>query len=330
LADSPRGVRRRHRSGLGPGGITVGALAAVVLTAASVTAALRPASTTTTGDLTRQVSRPRPVAATVPLSGPPTWIQTTHQLAFGGMARSYLLVRPQASGTRLPLVVVLHGRNASPEMEAARTGFTTVTGPAVLVYPQGYGLFWNAGACCGAAQQAGVDDVGFVTAVVRDVEAANPDTAGGQVFLVGYSNGGKLAYRLACAEPTVFRAVAAVGAVAVAPCPQPAPVAFIEAAWAGDPELSFAAATPRIVNGYTELNVDVQLQQRAQANGCAGSTSSTAGSLTTTAWSGCVPGHPVELAVYQGVSHTWPAGHTTTPSAEAVIWRFFQGLGPTT
>lgn len=328
---------------LGRGGIAVAALATATLVAASVTAASRaasrgsvvanapvaanpPTSTSSSTSSSSSSSSTTTVGAAAP--APPPWMRTSHPLTFGGIVRRYLLIRPPTTGARLPVVVVLHGRDATPELEAARTGFTGVTGPAVLVYPAGYNLSWDAGACCGPAQAAGLDDVGFVTAVLRDVQAANPDTSGGPVFLVGYSNGGKLAYQIACAEPRLFTAVAAVGAVAVASCAQPAPVAFVEAAYAGDPELSFGAAPPKQVNGYTELNVDAQVSQRARANGCTQTTATMEGSLTLTTWTGCLPGRPGELAVYQGVSHAWPAGDASTPSAQAVIWRFFRELAP--
>jgi polyhydroxybutyrate depolymerase len=251
-------------------------------------------------------------------------VQTTHQLTYGGLPRSYLLIRPQARGQRLPVVVVLHGRNATPALEAARTGLPAVTGPAVLVYPAGYGQSWDAGACCGPAQAAGVDDVGFVAGVLRDVQAGNPDTSGAPVYIVGYSNGGKLAYRLACAEPSLFTAVAAVGAVAVSPCPSPAPIPFVEVASLGDPELAYGTAPPVRLNGYTELNVDAQVGQRAQANGCRSSASTTEGVLTITRWAGCLPGRAVELALYRGGSHSWPAGDASTPPAQVVVWRFFR------
>jgi polyhydroxybutyrate depolymerase len=276
-------------------------------------------------------TRPRAAAATTTTSaGPVQWVAATHQLTYGGLARSYRVLRPSFSGGRLPLLVVLHGRDATPQLEAQRTGFRTVTGAAVLVYPAGYGQSWNAGACCAQAHAAGVDDVGFVAAVVRQVRSTEPDLAPGSVYLAGYSNGGKLAYRLACADPRLFTAVAAVGAVSVAACPDPAPVAFMEVANSGDPELSWGAAPPLQIEGYTERSVDTEVTQRARANGCVGpSPSSVRGSLTLTDWSGCPPGRPVALAKYQSTTHAWPAGDPSTPSAERVIWDFFRSVGRT-
>jgi poly(3-hydroxybutyrate) depolymerase len=50
------------------------------------------------------------------------------------------------------------------------------------------------------------------------------------------------------------------------------------------------------------------------------------GTLTTTRWADCRAGKPVELGLYQGTTHTWPAGDAATPSAGQVIWTFFRSI----
>jgi polyhydroxybutyrate depolymerase len=296
------------------------AAAVVVLLVTGSVAAL--SVSTSTGNTTAKGRR------ATPPSGPVPWVAATHQIAVGGLGRSYLVLRPSVSRGPLPVLVVLHGRLATPQQEAQRTGFPSVTGPAVVVYPAGYGTSWNAGACCGLAHAAGVDDVDFIAAVVRQVLSSEPDVSPRTVFLAGYSNGGKLAYRLACAEPQLFTAVAAVGAVAVAPCSDARPVAFMAVANSGDPELSLGAAPQLHVDGYAELSVDAQVNQRARANGCQGPAPSSAhGSLTLTGWTGCQQGSPVALAVYRAATHAWPPGDPSTPSATRVIWDFFQSVG---
>ena len=55
----------------------------------------------------------------------------------------------------------------------------------------------NAGSCCGSAVSQGVDDVGFVNAMIDAVDAAycvDPK----RVYAAGFSNGGMLSNRLAC------------------------------------------------------------------------------------------------------------------------------------
>ncbi|MEV6924563.1 PHB depolymerase family esterase [Dactylosporangium sp. NPDC051485] len=243
-----------------------------------------------------------------------------------GLNRSYLLVRPWPAGAaRLPVLVSLHGCCVTPDYERQRSGFADVTGPAILVYPAGVGQSWNAGNCCGAAQAAAVDDVAFLTAVVDKVLGTQPDAAPGRVFLVGYSNGGKMALRMACAVPRRFAAVATYAAVSSMPCPNPAPAALLEIAATGDPELTIGpGGTPHTIGGYTQPTVDGQVDQYRRANRCSGSPNTRAqGSLTTSTWVRCGTGRCVQLAVYQGGSHDWPQGDDVTPSATQVIWDFF-------
>ncbi|WP_238011241.1 PHB depolymerase family esterase [Dactylosporangium sp. AC04546] len=260
---------------------------------------------------------------------PVRWTQTTVPIVVDGLTRSYLLVRPWPAGAaraaRLPVLVNLHGCCVTPEYERQRSGFADVTGPAILVYPAGVGQSWNAGSCCGPAQAAAVDDVAFLTAVVDNVLDTQPDAASGRVFLAGYSNGGKMALRMACAAPRRFAAVASYAAVSAAPCPNPAPASLLEIAATGDPELTIrSSGTSHTLNGYTQPTVDAQVDQYRRANRCPGTPiTRTQGSLTTSTWVRCGTGQCVQLAVYQGGSHDWLQGDDATPSATQVIWDFF-------
>jgi polyhydroxybutyrate depolymerase len=149
------------------------------------------------------------------------------------------------------------------------------------------------------------------------------------VYLAGYSNGGRMALRLACDAPGLFAAVAAVEAVPVYTCPRPPPVSLLEIASSDDPLLAVDAAQPqKVVNGFAEPDVASVVASWRQVDGCRDqSSSSTTGTLTQTRWSGCHGGTKVEYALYHGGSHAWPAGAAAsdTPSAEGVIWSFFTG-----
>jgi polyhydroxybutyrate depolymerase len=266
---------------------------------------------------------------------PPAWVTTTGTLLVTGLTRSYLLSRPAGpSPARLPVLVELQGCCVPVELEQQRSGFLGVTGPAIVVYPAGSGPTggqgWNAGTCCHDAQAAGADDVGFITTLVQHILATQPDAAADQVYLAGYSNGGKMAFRMACAQPRLFAAVASYGAVNAQPCPQPAPVSLLEVASTGDPELTIGpGAPPQVVNGYTEPTVDEQVDLYRRVDGCPTRTATrTQGSLTITTWAPCTTRQDVQLALYRGGDHSWPAGDATTPSAEQVIWNFFRGRTP--
>ncbi|MBV9593862.1 MAG: hypothetical protein JO147_08745, partial [Actinobacteria bacterium] len=74
---------------------------------------------------------------------------------YDGLDRGYVTVVPQDVTTPIPLIVVLHGINASPTQEIERDEFLPLVaaGKAALLYPAGYDQSWNTadGNCCGAA-----------------------------------------------------------------------------------------------------------------------------------------------------------------------------------
>jgi polyhydroxybutyrate depolymerase len=245
---------------------------------------------------------------------PLVWTSTVSTVTVKGAPRSYLLVRPRdQSRTRLPVLVVLHGRLATPEVERQRSDFPSVVGPALFVYPAGYQRSWNAGTCCAGALKAGVDDVGFVSAVVHRVLTEQPDADPKRVLLVGFSNGGRLAYRVTCADPQLFQAYAVVDALPSWPCAHRTAIPFVDINLQHDPIVSLAAATNQIA------------KQRA-INGCAASTETTAHGHASVAEWRCRRGGPVQAIVYPGNVHVWPAGDAVTPPAESLIWDFFRGL----
>jgi polyhydroxybutyrate depolymerase len=245
------------------------------------------------------------------LAVPGNLLISTVVLRSGGLTRSYVIVRPAHATGPLPVLVELHGCCTTPEAELARSGFIPATGgAAILVYPAGHDERWNAGYCCGSTS---VDDVAFITAVIRQVSPRSP------VFLAGYSNGGRLAYRLACERPELFAGVAVFGAVSAFPCPHQPPVPILIAAGTADPELTVpAAGIPHMVGGYLEPSVTGEAQLYATANGCTDSVPTAAGAKPTN----CASGDPAELLLFPGGDHAWP------PTLAATIWHFFQALSP--
>jgi poly(3-hydroxybutyrate) depolymerase len=254
----------------------------------------------------------------------------TASITIGGRQRTYVTVRPaRPSRARLPVLVVLHGRTMSPAQTEEMTGFAPVVGPAITVYPAGYRDSWNAGACCGEAHAAGIDDVAFITGLVHHVLATEPDASPSHVYLAGYSNGGRMALRLACAAPDLFAGVAAVEAVSVYSCPHPRPVSLLAVASRDDPLLAVdASQTERVINGFHEPTVDGMVAGWRQVGACGDTPSTTvSGTLTERHWSGCRSHTRLAYALYGGGSHAWPSGDAQTPSAEQVIWTFFRGPG---
>jgi polyhydroxybutyrate depolymerase len=136
-------------------------------------------------------------------------------IQFNGLSRSYLLHIPgNTPSGEWPLVVVLHGAFSTAKEMEQQSGFSRVADQQgfCVAYPNGIGLFgklqhWNAGHCCGKAAKGGVDDVGFINSVIDNATAACPIDPS-RIYLVGYSNGGMMAYRYAEEQADRLAAVA--------------------------------------------------------------------------------------------------------------------------
>lgn len=134
------------------------------------------------------------------------------------LSRSYFSERA-AAGAPQPLIIALHGSGSTGSLLARNTGLTEIAEAAgyMVVYPNGTGLTidartWNSGGCCGYAQMHKVDDAAFIRALIEQlVKDGLADRK--RIYVVGLSNGGMMAYRLATEAPELFKAVAVVSAV---------------------------------------------------------------------------------------------------------------------
>jgi polyhydroxybutyrate depolymerase len=245
--------------------------------------------------------------------------QTTQSLDVNGVSRQYLLISPSTTSSAVvPIIVVLGGIQASVQEELQRDGLLPLAqaGAAELVYPVGIDESWNAGGCCGTAAADGVDDTTFLEDLVATVDPGHADP----IYLVGYSNGGRLAYTLACAAPSIADGYAIVKAVPLNPCVSQAPITIIQIASTDDWEVPYEPGD----SGDVSPPVTQQVALLQQSDGCAAASTTTAtGSLTYVTWPECAQGTRLALATYSGGSHLWPAGDGATPDAASVIERFF-------
>ncbi|WP_324164930.1 alpha/beta hydrolase family esterase [Amycolatopsis sp.] len=247
----------------------------------------------------------RPAAARATLSPSPAngTESVERTVTVSGMRRTYLAVGLPRKRD-LPLIVVLHGRGFTAQQESVRTGFLTYAqrGLADLVYPQGTADSWNAGdGCCGRAGASGVNDIGFVTDVVGDATRFfGSDTK--RVYLVGYSNGARLAFQEVCSQPALFAAFATYAGLPHAVCEAGEPVPVLVAAGTNDTLVRSEGSVSDVVGRW-----------RAR-DGC-GPTAGTVhtGPLTLTTWTGCRGGSAVASASYTGIGHHWP---TAEPNPE--------------
>ncbi|WIM94498.1 RICIN domain-containing protein [Actinoplanes oblitus] len=187
----------------------------------------------------------------------------------------------------------------------------------IFVAPQGINNGWA---------NSGGQDITFVDDMLRQLEAGLcVDTA--QIFSSGFSYGGAMSYALACARPTVFRAVAVYSGGNLSGCGGGTqPVAYIGLHGIRDNVLPIAS-------GRALRDTFVR------ANGCTPQNppEPAYGSLThiVTGYSGCRAGYPVVWAAFDGAGHdpgprdgctcdgwqTWTSG---------VVWNFFTQFGSST
>jgi polyhydroxybutyrate depolymerase len=275
----------------------------------------------------------------------------THTLEFGGLKRSYLLHIPAGAPVGpLPLVVGLHGGAGSGASFAKMSGFDTVADLAgfIVVYPNGTDKprplreamgksgfdTWNAGSCCGYAQEHGVDDVGFIRAVVAEVEkqhAVDPK----RIYATGISNGGMMAYRLACEAADLFAAVGPVSAVQeVKSCKPSRPVSVVHIHGADDENVPLKGGVgKKAVEKEDRAPVQDTIDFWVKEDGCSVTANSKQPDVLMQNYGGCEGGTDVDYYIIQDGGHSWPGGDRISvildkPSqalnASQVIWDFFK------
>lgn len=265
-----------------------------------------------------------------PLAGigslPPGWTAASHTVVVGGLTRVYLTLAPAAVTGSVPVVVLMHGVMMTAAQILDVTQLATQTGPAIIVAPQGWEQSWNAGGCCGAAFRAGMDDVGFVRSALQQVLAANPAADPSRVYAVGFSNGGRMAYRLACDMPGVFAGFAAAEAVPVQNCSTLHPLSILIIAQQADPLITIDAdRPPKWTEGVAEPTVAAVLTRERAMDGCAGGPRVTyTGVAERSIWN-CAAGTRVTYVWYPGGSHSWRPPMGSTPGSTDMVLSLMGG-----
>lgn len=282
----------------------------------------------------------------------PAWAQPlapgSHELSLehAGRPRGFIVHVPASyrAGTPVPLVLALHGGGGSMHTmsrdalyglvaQSEQSGWVVVFPNGDSRWPGGSLATWNAGLCCGLARDRGSDDVGFLRAVVAEVQR-RVDIDSRRVFATGMSNGGMMSYRLACEAPDVFRAIAAVaGTDGAEPCQpgRPVPVFHIHAR--DDDRVLFLGGAGSASDTHADfVSVDATLDKWARLDRCTGPVRTVLDrpgvhcEVRTT----CQDGVEVRVCVTDTGGHSWPGGRkalggkgSSALDATAEIWGFF-------
>lgn len=180
----------------------------------------------------------------------------------------------------------------------------------------GFHESWNAGGCCGEAATEKIDDVGFLKALVAQVDPGHRRP----IDVVGYSNGGRLAYRIACSAPGLFDATAVVKAMPEPGCVVTRPLTILQIASTNDTAVPYQPGD----RGRETPAATTEVARLHAADGCTlPPTAATRGSMRLVTWSDCKNGTRLGFAVYRGGGHSFPQPTRSTPDGASVIWAFF-------
>ena len=240
-------------------------------------------------------------------SAPPPAAVGEVQLEVGGRERSYLLepATGLGEGERAALVVVLHQEGGTPQGVADETELAALREQgATLVYPSGIDRSWDAGACCGAARHADVDDVAFLDALLDDVAARTPVDEQRRA-MVGYSSGGMLTYRYVCSRPGELRAAVVVSGSLESPCPGRITVPDVLTLHGRvDGTIGLDRSTFVAALGLSPKPVNGTLREITRSAGCGAPTTVQASDAEVLRWTGC-RGGVVEARIIADAGHGW-------------------------
>lgn len=266
---------------------------------------------------------------------------TTQALQAGGLAREYLLLDRSRGQGPAPLVIVLHGGGGNPRTMIPRWEAKARAAGFVVVAPKGIGRnarsgTWNAGGCCGEAQARGLDDVGFIAAVIDDV-AKRTSIDPRRIYITGFSNGGMLTHRVAAALGNRIAAAAVVsGALFGNESAPRASVPMLIMHGEQDPVVGFngGPSSTRFVARAQALPfqpVRYAVDFWRKANGCNQPPAITRRAGLSIEKSTCKGNADVVLYDLKQGGHNWPGssvvhdtGSADAVDATSVIWDFFK------
>jgi polyhydroxybutyrate depolymerase len=174
--------------------------------------------------------------------------------------------------------------------------------------------------------------VGFIEALLREIERNHPQLDTRQVYVTGMSNGAMMAYRLACEMPNRIRAIAPVAAAFVydGPCAAQG-VSLLHIHSKLDGHVPFIGGEgvggnsfPPVLNG---------IKQWQELNACFGEEKNRLNpQLTLIQYNHCRSRAGVKLYITHDGGHSWPGAEESRlrgdPVSDAliatdVIWDFF-------
>jgi polyhydroxybutyrate depolymerase len=269
----------------------------------------------------------------------------THSLTVDGVERSYVAHVPEGAAAALPetlpVLVVMHGAGGNGAKAEAATGLSGLAKSRnfIVVYPNGTQaadiegqLAWNADGCCGAPRRTQVDDVGFISAMLDDVEKKFPVDAS-RIYFAGFSNGGMMSYRLSCELGDRVAGIAVVsGAFNVADCDRSETTDVLIIHGTGDLTVPYRGGPTNEITAarfgqWTNASVADATREWIERNGCSRFPQSVIEkTITRATYDECDDESKLEVITIAGGTHVWPLAPEKGFDASETIADFF-GLG---
>ena len=262
-------------------------------------------------------------------------LSDTHAVHLLGGDRGAVLALPHGldASEPLTLIVSLHGfgDNAWEHDQYFRLSQATRQQGMALLLPQGLKdaqgrRFWNATEWCCDVEASGVDDVAYLRSLVEETgEIVNV----ADVVVVGESNGGFMAYRLACDGLPMLRAIVSLAGTSFADagrCDEAQPVAVLQIHGDADEVVRYDGASGE--DNYP--GAETVARRWAERAGCDLDAAMTGDSLdldtgidgaetTVIRWTeGCAEGRMVELWTIEGGGHDPDVEETL--AAQIIAW----------
>ena len=255
--------------------------------------------------------------------------------------------------TKPPLVLVLHGAGGSGDYVLEKDGWAAKADQAgfVAVAPDGLPAFprlkpaaganpalWNSGQLNPKSPRAAVDDVAYFRQLLDRLNEAVPYDKQ-QVFVVGHSNGGMMAFRLASELSERFIAVGAVAGLLTLENPQPRkPLPTLCMLGSKDPLMPIDGGEVKLPWGTRQYKpVSEALSKWAKAIGCEEEPTpiSEKDQIRKVEYPSKLNGPTLTVHYLEGHGHHWPGfkssladqyvgPYSTTVNATDAMWEFFQ------
>jgi polyhydroxybutyrate depolymerase len=266
---------------------------------------------------------------------PPSPGRYVRRLRVDGLYRHYILDVPEGvqGTTPMPLILGFHGGGATPQGFAGVTKLSETAGRngIITAYPAGYKRSWNGGDTGGPARREGIDDVRFVRILLDNLSSIlSIDQR--RVFATGWSNGGKLAFRLACEMSEQIAAVAVVGSGLGVECSPVRPVPVLMFHGTADTFCPYEGGegTDPVARGISQSGAQKTFQRWVRLNGCEGPPEVTYhnGAAKAITYTDCHDGATVTLCTIEKMGHQWPG--CTIPDTTPGLSSWLKRLGPGT